>query len=599
MNANQLLDIIGEARSPYILEAQKHRMPKRRRLPAKRLLLIAAVIALLVALVGFAAIVFDLDDLILGGYTAENYKGEQVEMDVISLQGYTGSKNYLAGKEWEEYSRICGTVDDSYIPPREYDAYICTNAEMVKKVDELCEKYGLELLGPMTIHQSMWETCEAVGIRSIFNADALYTVENDNGYHYPGGSFEVEADVVLQDAPWSYPIGFEFRNVQKTAFDGVHISVHGDRAYAQWSYTTKNGAELLMALAPDHAMMFCDRRDSFVTVNIPSPQYGEESMDKADLEAFADALCFDFVTNPAAGEIVDAPTEIVLYSDYADYISDLLERGSVQTYAIEQVDGINDEELVIMDGSGVIQEVLFIRDGFVQTMASGGSIYLCAYNGPSSDAYIYRVLEQVSDAGGGARQHQFMYINEAAQGVILDVLMECADGSFARSRNGGAAASNWETISQEEYNRLMGQYERLTLDRQFIGEFFGEHVPDFTMLHKAFLPIAGGEVDRDWESVAAFLTERGYECSMDEGCWSAPDPMNPDSCLMGDLTTENGIMEIADVGYRLTLGDAVREVRAVFRDDGTELYVNCGALRDSHVCVSDLGELQGFIEELK
>lgn len=608
MNANQLLDIIGESRSQYILEAQAHREPAKRVrvIPAKRILLIAAVITLLVALVGFAAIVFDLDSLILGGYTAENYLGEQVEMDVISLQGYTGSKNYLAAKEWQEYSQINNAVDDSYVPPRAYDAYLCTNEAMTKKVDELCEKYGLELLGPRTLHNSLWETCDAVGITGIFADDALYSVENATGYHYGDGSFKADVGVVLrnEDAPWKHPITFEFRSVQKSSFDGVFISIHSDRQYEQWSYTTESGTELLLVQSKDHAMMFCDKSDSFVTVNISNTQYGEEYMDKTDLEFFAEVLRFDFITDTTPVTAYE-PVGTVYYSDYADYISDLLEAGAVVSYAVEQVDGMNDDELIIFEGDGTIREILTIRDGYVQTMAKGGSLYLCEYHAlnPIMDVndpnyvYVYRIIEQESDVGG-AIQHYYTYIVEDGQGVIADVLMECADGTYARSDNGGAAEHNWQSVTQEEYSALMGQYERLTLDRKYIGEFFGEHIPDFTMLREAFLPIAGGEVPTDWDSVFAFLTGLGYECSLDEGNYSVADPMNPDSYLMGDLTTENGILEIADVRYRLTLGDAVREVRAVFQGGGAEFQLNGGFLRESWVCVADLGELQQFIEEL-
>lgn len=609
MNANQLLDIIGEARSPYILEAQKHRVPKRRTVPARRLLLIAAVMALLVALVGFAAIVFDLDSLILGDYVSENFTGEQQEMSLLSMQGYSGTVNYLASKEWYEFEQaydpdgsLLKQADaEHYLAPPDYSAYLCYTDEMVAKVDEICEKYDLNLLGPVQICDSPWPVFDALGIQSIIDHEAA-ELQGADGYYYEDGTFQISGDLLLrgEDAPWKYPVGFQYRSVKKTSFDSVFINVWADVEYEQWEYTNAKGDKLLLVLSEENALLFEDKGDAFITMIIPTTRvgdvvHGEQKMTPAAMESIADALVMDY---EASLQTTPPQTEIVLYSDYADYINDLLERGAVQTYAIEQVDGINDVELVIMDGSGIIQEVLFIRDGFVQTMASGGSIYLCEYNAPSSDVYIYRVLEQVSDVGGGARQHQFMYINEAAQGVILDVLMECADGSYAHSHNGGAAAFNWETISQEEYNKLMGQYERLTLDRKYIGEFFGEHVPDFTMLRKAFLPIAGGEVPTDWDSVTAFLSGLGYECSMDEGVYSAADPNNPDSYLMGDLTTENGLMEIADVCYRLTVGDAVREVRAVFQGGSAELYVNVGALRDSYVRVPDLGELQGFIEAL-
>jgi len=608
MNANELLDIIGEARSPYILEAQKHRVPKQRTVPARRLLLIAAVITMLVALVGFAAIVFDLDSLILGNYVSENFTGEQQEMSLLSMQGYSGTVNYLASKEWYEFAQgydpdgsLLKEADaNDYWAPAAYSAYLCYTDEMVAKVDEICEKYDLNLLGPVHICDSPWPVFDALGIQSIIDHEAA-ELQGADGYYYEDGTFQISGDLKLrgENAPWKYPVGLQYRSVKKSSFDSVFINVWANVEYEQWEYTSAKGDKLLLVLSAENALLFADKGDAFVTVTIPVTRvedvvHGERQLDHAAMEAIADALVMDY---EASLQTAPLQTEIVLYSDYADYINDLLERGAVQTYAIEQVDGINDKELVIMDGSGIIQEVLFIRDGFVQTMASGGSIYLCEYNDPNSDVYIYCVLEQVSDVGGGAQQHQFMYINEAAQGVILDVLMECADGSYAHSANGGAAASNWETISQEEYNKLMGQYQRLTLDRKYIGEFFGDHMPDFTMLHRAFLPIAGGDVPTDWDSVSAFLMELGYECSMAEGCWSAADPMNPNSYLMGDLTTANGILELADVRYRLTLGDAVREVQATFRRDGAEFIVNSGALRDG-VCVPDLGELQQFIEGL-
>ena len=101
MNANELLDIIGDSRNEYIMEAQRHRggSAVKRRTPIKRVLLIAAVLAMLVALVGFAAIVLNLDSLILGNYASENYTGETQEMTLLSKQKYSGTVNYLASKK--------------------------------------------------------------------------------------------------------------------------------------------------------------------------------------------------------------------------------------------------------------------------------------------------------------------------------------------------------------------------------------------------------------------------------------------------------------------------------------------------------------------
>ena len=616
MNANELLDIIGDSRNEYIMEAQRHRggSAVKRRTPIKRVLLIAAVLAMLVALVGFAAIVLNLDSLILGNYASENYTGETQEMTLLSMQGYSGTVNYLASKEWYEFDQgydpdgsLLKQADAAnYWAPPAYDAYLCYTDEMVAKVDEICEKYDLQLLGPVHICDSPWPVFDALGIQSIVDHEAA-ELQGADGYYYEDGTFQVSGDLLLrgEDVPWKYPVEFQYRCVKKTSFDSVFINVWADVEYEQWEYTNAKGNKLLLVLSEENALLFADKGDAFVTVSISSTRVGdavlgEQQMDPAAMEAIADVLLLDY---EASLQPAPPQTEISLYSDYADYIHDLLERGAVLTYALAQVDGINDEELIIMDGSGIIQEVLFIRDGFVQTMASGGNLYLCDYRAlnPIMDAtdpdyrYIYRVIEQVSDVGGGVQQHQFMYINEAAQGVILDVLMECADGTYARSDNGGAAAFNWETITQEEYNAIMGQYERLPMDRVYIGEFFGEHTPDYTLFDTVYLPIASGEVKTDWESLQAFITERGYECRMGEGSFSVTDPENPDSLLYGDLTTENGIIEAANVSYQLVLGDASRTVRTQLTENRVEHLVNVSFFR-AGVPVDSLEELEIFIK---
>ena len=609
MNTNELLDIIGDSRNEYIMEAQSHRSGStvKHRTPMKRVLLIAAVIAMIVALVGFAAIVLNLDSLILGDYTSENFTGEKQEMSLLSMQGYSGTVNYLASKEWYEFDRAydpdgsllkqADAANDWTAPA--YDAYLCYTDEMVAKVDEICEKYDLDLLGPVHICDSPWPVFDALGIQSIIDHEAA-ELHGADGYYYEDGTFQVSGDLLLrgEDALWQYPVGFQYRCVKKSSFDNVFINVWADVGYEQWEYTNAKGHKLLLVLSAENALIFGDKGDAFVTMTIPTTrvgdaELGEQQLTREAMEAIGDALVLDY---EAALQTAPPQIEITFYSDYADYIKDLLAQGAVKTYAIEQVDGINDKELVIMDGSGVIEEVVFIRDGIVQTMASGGNIYLCDYNDPDpvmdvtdpNYVYIYRVLEQVSDVGGGAVQHQYMYIDETARGVILEVLMECADGSYAR---------DGEPITQEKYNSLMAKYERLTLDRSYIGDFFGEHTPDYTLFDTVYLPIARGEVKTEWESLQAFITEQGYECRMGEGTYSVIDPKNPDSLLYGDLTTENGIIEAADVSYRLALGDARRTVQTRHTENRVEYLVNCDVLQEG-VPVGSLEELEDFIKNI-
>ena len=99
MNANQLLDSIEDAKGKYIWEAQQHRcgeIPPKKRLTLRKTLLIAAVIALMMLLVGCAVVyVFHLQDLKIGefSFTEQEHYGanwEKIEAteltrDMLSL----------------------------------------------------------------------------------------------------------------------------------------------------------------------------------------------------------------------------------------------------------------------------------------------------------------------------------------------------------------------------------------------------------------------------------------------------------------------------------------------------------------------------------
>ena len=82
---------------------------------------------------------------------------------------------------------------------------------------------------------------------------------------------------------------------------------------------------------------------------------------------------------------------------------------------------------------------------------------------------------------------------------------------------------------------------------------------------------------------------------MGEGSFSVTDPENPDSLLYGDLTTENGIIEAANVSYQLVLGDASRTVRTQLTGNRVEHLVNVSFFREG-VPVGSLEELEIFIK---
>lgn len=316
MTSWDLLDIIGEAEDKYILDVRKNPVRRRKHVPLKRYLLIAAILTFMLFLVGFVAAIIKLQEMKVGVwvYTYPDFVsemgGQTVTSDVISMQGFVDSKNYQAAKEWRAFTDNYDTDGtllkkadaDGFHPAIEYMPYNAYTQEMVEKLDEICAKYGLELLGPVYLADSAEEIFSAVGIESIVTNSADAEFDLWAGYYYRGGSFFVSGDtrLVYEGNPWVYPVSYQYRCVMKNAFDDVVLSVGDVKEYEEWNYTMQDGTEVLLALSRDKAVIIADKEEYFVTINIMNPSvgdviYGELCMDRAALEAIAETFTFAYV----------------------------------------------------------------------------------------------------------------------------------------------------------------------------------------------------------------------------------------------------------------------------------------------------------------
>ena len=130
----------------------------------KRSLTVAAVIALMLFLMGCAAVVlFHLNDLKIGEqaytqhplYLEDGSKTPATEKvkEIISVQGFAESPNQKAAKEWYAFTKaydIAQKYPDGipdFTPPKDYDAYWVPTQELADKVDDICKKYDLKLAG--------------------------------------------------------------------------------------------------------------------------------------------------------------------------------------------------------------------------------------------------------------------------------------------------------------------------------------------------------------------------------------------------------------------------------------------------------------------
>lgn len=381
MKAKRILNVLGNVDDQYIEElyAQEEAKPSRR--SVKKVWLIAAIIALMVFLMGSTVVLMNLDDLLMvEDIVIDPDATEATEVrNILSLQGFVGSKNYQAAKEWREFEEaydpngeILGSLSHEEAQmPEEYWSYNCYTPEMTAKVDEICEKYGLNKQGMAMIADSEENFYETLHIDRIIREDARAEVKISPEYFYKTGSFMLSCETKLtgENTPWIYAIEYQYRCVMKTDFDEVYLNIGDIESYDQWEYTTQDGTEVLLALSPDKALVIVDKAECFITMNILETRvgdilYGEQMMSREALEAFADTFDFSFVPQPVSDADWEAEQERLTHREenyqeamksiggesYAGRVQYLLENASrpeMLDYALLDIDGDGVDELLI------------------------------------------------------------------------------------------------------------------------------------------------------------------------------------------------------------------------------------------------------------
>lgn len=239
-------------------------------------LLIAAIIALMLVLVGCAVIVMRLQHLTIreeaSGIPSEtSINGEPI--NIISLQGFMGTDSYAAFQEWQDFLSTYD-LDNSILyanhdfqVPEAYFSYSCYSQEMIDKIDEICEKYHLQPLGKPWFFDRGEDVFDSVGIKSVFSEKARTGLGSSSGYCYADGTFDIEGTLELK-GQWNELVSYGLRSVRKTSFDGVSRNIGNVDAYDQWNYTMADGTTVLLALREEVGLMIVDKQDSFVTVGI-------------------------------------------------------------------------------------------------------------------------------------------------------------------------------------------------------------------------------------------------------------------------------------------------------------------------------------------
>ena len=499
MTGKELLIALGDIGPQYYEEAEKETIPASGYPSFRRTLLIAAVIALTALLVGCAVVyVLQLQDLVIGQkvYDPVNTSQPVIERTHISLQGYVGSPGYQASKEWYEFRETYQYPENEPEIPMEerldYLAYGCFYTEEIAKVDEICEKYGLNKLGHEWIEESVDITFDALGIKGLVlpNVEAEVEYKWNQAYYYQDGTFDIGFTMKsTEDIPaWHDTLDLRMRYVQKTSFDGVYGQMDPIESYEQWHYTTGQGVDVLLARNERDAQMIVDREDAFLTVFILNAEDLADMPSKQALEEVAQML--DLRVTPGTVDVAAAQARYEATSKrleeerlarkeqnrtFEGYIQKKIDEwwGSSQgkVCAFSDLDGDGTDEMLLGSGEQFFGIYMMTDDGVVSIPGlwddgTGRTVYAC------ENSVILITKENDS-----AKAHTFYRYENGRATEIVTVSYFFGteeEAPYRRYWMDTAGEIQWESISQEEYESILSDYMVMELSPIQVDEFLSQ-----------------------------------------------------------------------------------------------------------------------------
>lgn len=493
MNANDLLDAFEEINDKHIQTAQRYREGKGNTGGHSRLriLLIAAVVSVL--LTGCAVVyALRLADTKLGVKTitvpGQSWHGIEITPDteetrvLRSLQGTVDGPNNQAMQEWlsfresydQDHSLMKANEGNKLDIPEKYYDNDCYTWDMVAKMDEILNKYHLDLLTGQTLLQEgeFEKLLDYLNIPGILREGSNAQMEYPGGYYYKEGTFSVSAFLTLTDGTWEDTVFTSYRYSLKAYLDlAVGLDAEG---YKEWDYTTSEGVTVLLALRDEGALLLYDQGEAFITVSI-SPWFEEESfesMNPSELEQFAEVFDFTLVPQPDMNAFVEtepsipAPTEWTeTIRSLADIVSEYLEftyYPDQMMFAFKDVDGDDTDELVlrIVDKDESVSLQIYEENDTMQNRFNMVPInFICENN----------ILEShfVSDT---VDSYEYFTPTETGMRFHDNVVYSYITRQWMRDRD-GPWGEDAVIISEEEAQRIIDSYKHIELDWKPITDF--------------------------------------------------------------------------------------------------------------------------------
>lgn len=492
----------------------------------KKPLMIAATIALAVLLMGCAVVAMNLDDLIFNReeyianplYSEDGTKIPATEKikNQISVVGVDGSKNQMAMQEWLDYKKeydpdgMKAKISD-FVSPKQYSDYYAYTQELVDKVDEICQKYGLKLNGDngLALDYNKHFLTDAIGIETVFQDHAPVQAEYHGGRFYESGNFALDYYVTMQDerAQQEYSFFLHYSYHDKDYFSPGFLTIEDAQNAQQWNYTLANGTDVLIVCEKnDETHILYDREDAFISISFrnvgdhwDSPS---EVMSHRDMELVAEMMDYSLKPKPVENmaeikaqmlenaqnyeleqqrlmeeamvakrkeyeenELQDSFADLVCrmrdHEEYFTKYSNVEFRNFWETmeYVLMDVTGDGKEEL-ILGKDGEIKNIWIIREGKTYHMAGAVSEgYLCEGNVFAE----YNFMD-------GSPNYFFLHFDENGFAIrTISLTYHVAVGKWGLQDSEEGESLQW--ITEEKAMEIINSYVRLDLDWKPVSEF--------------------------------------------------------------------------------------------------------------------------------
>ncbi len=199
------------------------------------------------------------------------------EVDIITLGGIAGSPEYNACNEWTAFldgydmdGAILSEIGNGFAGLGEYEfIYNCYTQDMVDKVDEICEKFGLSRLQGLTIADDYDALCRQTAIGDICTGvDENVKWDFGGGYLYNDKTFGMDGRVAWKGSSLLCVTDYQLERTMKDSFNPVTLNVGQIEEYHEWNYLTGNGQAVLLANSNSKALIIAEKDTSYIVVNV-------------------------------------------------------------------------------------------------------------------------------------------------------------------------------------------------------------------------------------------------------------------------------------------------------------------------------------------